>query len=109
MWRRRDRQRDVGRHAPALLSSYPLQNHEEWFGHWDLAGVGDRDAYRNIGLGNVAAQRDDLFLVVVRIDVKRAGFVEIFEVLQNDLSAPKACPIAFRRRRGLSHKKRVGR
>jgi hypothetical protein len=74
-----------------------------------LAGVGDRNVYGYVGLGNVAAQRDDFLLVVVWIDVERAGLVEVVEVLQDDFRAPEARPVAFGRRRGLGNKKRIGR
>src|SRR5271168_1721075 len=63
---RGDRQCDVGRHAPPIPRPDPFQDHEERLRHCNLAGIGDRDVYRHIGLDHVAGQRDDLLFVVVR-------------------------------------------
>jgi hypothetical protein len=52
-----------------------------------LPGVGDRDVHWDVGFGDVATQRDDLLLVVVRIDLEWACLVEITKVVQDDVRA----------------------
>jgi hypothetical protein len=44
----------------------------------------------------------DLFLVVIRINLERAFLVEFIEALEDDVGAPKTCPIAFGRGRSPS-------
>src|SRR5215475_1383447 len=88
----RNWERDIRRHAPSILRANPIQDHQKRFWDRDLSAIGNRDADRHIGLGDVVAQRDDLLLVVVGHDAEWTGLVEIVEMLQHDLGAPKTRP-----------------
>ena len=107
--RRRDRQRDVGCHAPSVRSADPFQNHQERLRDRNLSGIGNCDADGDVGFGNVVGQRYDLFPVIVGIDSEWAGLIEVVEMLEDDLRAPEACPVAFCRRCSLGNEKRVWR
>jgi hypothetical protein len=69
--RGRNWQRDVGRHLPTGWPMHPVQDHQERLWNWRLAGIGNGDLYRRVGLRNVTRQADSLDLAVVGLGLTR--------------------------------------
>src|SRR5215470_5859718 len=106
---RRYRQSDVRGHAPSFRRVDPHEDHQERFGDRRLAGVRNGDVDRNVCFDDVGAERDDFLFLVVRIDPKWTGLLELVEVGEDHFRPPKTGPIAFGCRCRLGDEKCVRR
>ncbi len=72
----------------------------------ELAGISDGDIHWRVGLGEIGRQADDLLLAIVWIDAKGSRLVEIAKMLEDDVDAPEASPVALGRRGCLGYEQR---